>query len=208
MHNAIDTIKDIVGLDQLEIVDVISESVTDMIPGLGEILTNIKIKKLGKRLTLVETELNQIKVRISKETNLEKVEQIKDFVLPIFLQKLMEEDEDQKIKYLVKSINRTIDEKSLNESHLVLIFDILDNLRCMEIDFLISLIDNIPFLENKNISQNIIKFIETKLEKMGLIEMANSVKLVPAPEMKTVSMAYSNETAITELGKEFINFIR
>lgn len=208
MHNAIESIKKIIGLEQLEIVEVLGESVPDMTPVLGSILTNIKIKRLAKRLTLVETELNQIRDFISVETNLDKVEQIKDFVLPIFLQKLLEEDEEQKIKYLARSINKVINAGSLNESHLVIILDILDNLRCIEIDYLISLIDNTSFLDKENMSQNIIKFIETKLEKIGLIEMANSIKFAPSKEYDTLAATYQNETVVTELGNEIVNFIR
>lgn len=206
MHNIINTIKDIVGLDSLELVEVVGESVPDMTPFLGSILTNIKIKRLAKRLTSVESELNQIREIIAVEPNQEKVNQVKEFVLPIFLEKLLEEDEDQKVKYVVNSIKRFIEEETLNESQLILIFDIIDKLRCVEVDYLISLRDNTEFLPSVEASENIITFIENKLERIGLIHIANLGKFVVNKEGGP-AYRYSDKTKISNLGNEILNFI-
>lgn len=203
----IDNLREIAGLEPLEIVEVLGESVPDMTPVVGSIITNVKIKRLAKRLTRVESDINHIKDVISVETNQRKVEQIKDFVFPIFLQQLLEEDEEQKIKYVINSIKRFVDEDTLNESQLILIFDILDKLRCIDVDYLISLNDDIEFLPDVEASANIITFIESKLEKIGLIHIANLGKLI-ANQEGGPAVSYSEKTIISDLGKEILNFIR
>ncbi|MGA6580838.1 hypothetical protein [Providencia sp. NPDC089923] len=207
-NNIVTAIKKIVGLDNYEVGELVSEIVSDATPVINSILRHIKMKRLMERLSMLETTINEINNRINSEVNQETVNRVQNFAFPIFLQKLLEEDEDQKIKYLVNSIHTIINKQTLNESHLVLIFDILDELRCIEIEYLISLVEEKPFLENETISRNIVKFIEIKLERMGLIEMADSVKFTPAPKKETISMVYSDKTKITELGREFISFIR
>ncbi|MEX3743560.1 hypothetical protein [Lysinibacillus xylanilyticus] len=208
MHNVINTIKDMAGFEHKEIMELLGESVSDMAPVLGSILTNIKIKRLAKRLTVVESEINQIRDTISVTPNLEKIEQIRDFVLPIFLQKLLEEDEEQKIKFVVNSIKRFVEEDTLNDFQLILIFDILDELRCIEIDYLKSLRDGKEFLPEVEASANIITFIENKLEGIGLIHIANRGKLIANSELGSAAVSISDKTEISGLGKEFLNFIR
>lgn len=207
MHNIIDALKDLANLEKIEIAEVIGESAADMTPVVGSFLTNLKIKRLAKRLAMAESDISQIRDIISVTPNQEKVEQMKNFVLPIFLQKLLEEDEEQKIKFVVNSIKRFAGEDALNDSQLILIFDILDELRCIEIDYLKSLRDAIEFLPGVEASANIITFIENKLEGIGLIHIANLGKLMANPELGTAAVSFSDETEITELGKEFLNFI-
>lgn len=207
MNNIIETLKDLADFEKLEVAEMVGESVADMTPVLGSFLTNLKIKRLAKRLTMAESDISQIRDIISATSNQEKVEQMKNFVLPIFLQKLLEEDEEQKIKFVVNSIKRFVEEEVLNDSQLILIFDILDKLRCIEIDYLKSLRDGIEFLPGVEASANIITFIENKLERIGLIHIANLGKLIAVPEEKGVAVSFSDNTEISELGKEFLNFI-
>ncbi|QPQ35884.1 hypothetical protein [Lysinibacillus sp. JNUCC-52] len=205
MHNIMNALKDLADFEKLDIAEVISESAADMTPVLGSFLTNLKIRRLAKRLTSVEAEINQIRDLISATPNQEKVEQMKDFVLPIFLQKLLEEDEEQKLKFVVNSIKRFIEVDTLDESQLILIFDILDKLRFIEIDYLKSLRDGIEFLPGVNASANIITFIEDKLEGIGLIHIAYRGKLVG--DTKGAAISYSDKTEISPLGIELLNFI-
>lgn len=207
MKENIKHLAELTGLDVNEIVAAATDSIPGMVPVVGGILDAIKNKRLLNRLNSIESKVDEMRIEMNKETNHEKIEFIQNFAFPLFLQKLLEEDEELKLKYLINAIKRVVKGTNLNESHLILVFDILDQLRSLEIDYLISLIEESSFIEEENLSSNMIKYIESKLERLGLIEAANKVNLIPAPEQESVAMAYADKTSATELGKELINFI-
>ncbi|WP_025785682.1 hypothetical protein [Sporosarcina sp. D27] len=205
-----DNIKHLAELTGLEVNDLLaaaSDSIPGMVPIVGGIFDAIKHKRLINRLNSIECKIDEMRTEILNETNQEKFEFIQNFAFPLFLQKLLEEDEELKIKYLINGITRVVKGTNLNESHLILVFDILDQLRSIEIGYLISLIEESSFIEEENLSSNMIKYIESKLEKLGLLEVANKVSFIAKPEKESVAMAYADRTSATELGKELINFI-
>lgn len=219
-------LRNLVGLDN-DVPGLPIETIVEAAPVIGKILTSFKIHRLSKRLEIYAEKINELSLKVTSIDDEKFVDLLKDFLFPAILQQLLEEDEDNKIGYFLDGFGNVIDNRNVNESSLLILFDTLRELRFIEIEYLITLSStyknycmkyreknnkkvNNPF-KNENF-ETIRPAIESKLERLGLINRSNS--LSHQEMLKTLDREFgrvlrrssdSSKVELTKFGNHFLN---
>lgn len=220
-NSLISNIKDLLGISA-------DTALGDLAPIIGNALQSIKIRKLGKRLNSCEEKIEIISTKLSVIDDEKFVTLLKEFLFPSILQHLLDEEEDRKTSYFLNGFEFVIDNKLINESKILIFYDILRELRVVEIEYLSTLslaykqyrkklresgerVEN-PF-DNEEFS-TMKHTIEVKLEGLGLIKTSRSdsakdsfnlmVKKLNTPPYLGSRTVIKDEVYITNFGNEFL----
>lgn len=177
------------------------ETFIDQIPIIGKIITTHKIHKLTKGLSRNSDQLERLSTKVEGIDDVNFSELLKIFLFPHVLTEMLEEDEESKIAYFLDGFEQVVDNVIKDKSKILLYYDVLKELRFIEIEYLITLstpykvflMDNEPEqekdigsrLSNYFKSEEFIKFktvIENKLERLGLL---NTGRLISFKEIIT-----------------------
>lgn len=229
-EETIDQVKSLIGDQNFAGLDILAGTISEVAPVISNIITSFKIRRLSKRLALHEKKIQNLSQKLVSIEDDKFVDLLKNFLFPSILQQLLEEDEDNKTGYFLDGFGNVIDKKIIDESRILILYDILKNLRYIEIEYLISLsskykrycrdikmstkqqVDK-PFDDLKFKSIKIA--IESKLEGLGLIDTGRSISYEEV--MKNLNddlKRYTNriagtkripETKLTSFGQEFLN---
>jgi|GEM_PF-6036109 len=212
----IEDIIDITGETGSELVGgLISDALLGQIaPGLVSVIFSYKQKRMEKMILLA---LDEIKGRLnSLEFLVREFDDsyyIKEELLPIFFDYVIDETQEEKIQFLVNGLEYNLKKKNKQQDELIIYFDILKELRVSDIDYLLRFGKDFTVLGmylNKYFSdENLFEeqimsgtemYMQNKLNRLGLIRIINST------EKNTNSTDI--KIRLSKLGCEFIEYFR
>lgn len=219
----IDDVKNLLGSDETRDLGMFLESLSELAPGIGNLIQSHKIRRLQKRLSANEDQIRELRFKVSSIDDEHFVDLLKNFLFPSILEYILQEDEDNKIGYFLDGFGKVIDDKIINQSKILILYDILRNLRFVEIEYLTSLTyEYIDF--NRKVNDGVensspfrkgdfleIKYaVEANLEKMGLIKTSRNISSNDLKDaLKRLSYNSSlqskDRTEITKFGYNFLN---
>lgn len=235
----LEQLKSILDIKEGSGIEMAFDAIFDQIPLIGKILTTIKLRKLKRRMNEHSEKLTFLESKISTIEDNKFTDLIKNFLFPIILQELIEEDEDNKIAYFLNGFEQVIDSKITDKSKILVYYDVLRELRFIDIEYLIKLTwvyehhlinnsisnDNLVDLDateerygSKLYSYfksddfgNINVFVESKLEKLGLIDLGKSITYEEIFERMALQEKYSisnfnDGIKVTSFGHNFLDF--
>lgn len=201
----------LLGNENFEGLEIIVGTLGEQAPIIGRMLTSFKVRRLSKRLAFHERKIAELSRKIVTIDDSKFVDLLKNFLFPSILQQLLDEDEDNKTGYFLEGFKKTIDQRLLDESKLLIFFDTLKGLRFVEIEHLISLSNEYKESQQQKRSQSSVQFedgiiyaIESKLEHKGLIKTPNSLNIQNKEDGPAI--IYYNESELTVFGREFLDF--
>lgn len=177
--NELESIKSLIGIDEDSHLSSIFDVLSEQAPVIGRVLTSYKIHRLSKRLKASEAKLNELEFKVNQIDDEEFLGVIKNFVFPIVLQQLLDEDEDNKIGLVLEGFGSILDEETIKESKFLIFYDLLKQLRFIEIEYLFtfSQCDNRPYEELEYFRsgefEDIKYVVENKLQRLGLLSIPN-----------------------------------
>lgn len=193
----INHMKSLIGIEQGSEIELVFDSLMDQAPVIGKFISTYKIHRLGKRLSVCETEIGILSNKVELIDDLNFIEFLKGFLFPSLLEDMLNEDEDNKIEYFLNGFAYVIDEIIDDKSKVLIYYDVLRELRFIEIEYLISLTSEYKRFRNRknNGNENITEMfyfakmkrenrefgnlywsIENKLERLGLIDTGRQLK--------------------------------
>lgn len=190
-------------------------TISEMVPFLGRALQSIKIHRLGTRLEVFEDVINELQQKVKVIDDEKFTCFLKEFLFPITLQNLLDDEEDKKTSLFLDGFNKIIESRNDDESIILMYYDILRDLRYNEIIRLIEIGE--PYIEYESLGTNsyayayyieenndVHFYIELKLAKLGLIKTPYQTNL----DMKKEGLTYRelNRAELTSLGKKFLDF--
>lgn len=189
--------------------------VGQVVPGIATTFLSYKQKRTEKMLCnaidQIKEDISKIKDKLSQMSKEEK-NFITDKVIPIALESISKELQEEKVKFIVNGIKNVINNKITDEDIIIAYYDILNDLRMVDIKILINLYNEskkeIKICDvEKNIDiTNLYEAVEThivrKLENFCLI----TVKKTWGNLEGRMSKPTPDKLAISKLGTEFIEF--
>ena len=193
-------------------------SIGELAPFIGEAIQSIKIRKLAGRLDACEDKVKYLSDKVKVIDDEKFVVFLKEFMFPSILQALLEEEEDKKTGLFLDGFDTVIDRRYTEESKILIYYDILRELRSVEINYLISLstervmyqINNVtedtfkPFFDSK--SSDLQFFIEMNLSKYGLIKNPHQANIEIVGE--EIRLEDVTSAKLTPFGYNFLNFFK
>lgn len=227
-----DNIQSIIGVEPGSEISLIFESISDQVPVIGKILTSYKIHRLGVRLKRHEKQINELSEKVNNIEDIKFLEIVRGFLFPNILQELLDEDEDNKIGYFLDGFGNAIDKQISDKDRILIFYDILRELRFIEIEYLISMSSEAQryksamFYENRvypedpfdnNDFKEMQFAIESKLERIGLIDKGRLItysqimkKMNDGISRRQRGLATSSfdseEVKLTNFGYKFLKF--
>ncbi|MCL1701637.1 hypothetical protein [Lysinibacillus sp. Bpr_S20] len=229
-NEIVESFKNLIGESNFNVLEFFSGAIGDVAPIISNVMTSFKIYRLKNRLEKHESKLKELSEKVVSVDDEKFADLLKKFLFPAILQQLLDEDEDNKTGYFLDGFGNVIDKNIIDQSRILILYDILRNLRFVEIEYLISLSSTyrsyyrtLIFNKNENVENTFdnIQFsslkipIESKLESLGLI---NTGKSISYDEMmrnfnndlkrQKNSLPRTNRTpvvTITPFGNEFLN---
>lgn len=224
-------VKSLMGIDTDPKFELAFETLFDQAPIIGKILTSYKIHTLGQRLKLHDKKINEISEKVNQIEDSDFLDIVKNFLFPIILQELLDEDEDNKIGYFLDGFGQVVENCISDKSKILIYYDVLKELRFIEIEYLISFSSasqrakNRKFYEDRVFPKSIfdtkdfmeMRFaIENKLERLGLIDTGRLIsynqimkKINDKLKVSGRGIATNDErdqVKITTFGYKFLNF--
>ncbi|MDY7223989.1 hypothetical protein [Halalkalibacterium halodurans] len=231
MNNHIKTVHYLMGLGDNEEVELLSNVLMEAMPYIGRFLTSFKFYRLEKRLKKHAKTIDEMKARVELIDDIQFTELLKEFLFPMVLQGLLDEDEDNKVGYFLDGFSHTIDSKISDKAKILKFYDILKELRFIEIEYLISFSREYKRYKSEYIFENkkmlddhfengdfkmIRPAIENKLENLGMIDTGRLLSYeqimgIMNDERRNRKRHlalpdYTTKTALTVFGNEFLNF--
>ncbi|MBT2637014.1 hypothetical protein [Bacillus sp. ISL-39] len=180
-------------------------------PGLVSARASYKQRKSEERIQLalqiMGGRLDEINAIVSRLTPTEN-KFVDDVVFPFVLENVSDEPEASKIQYLVNLFESIIEHRITDQELIISYYDVLKSLRFMDIR---RLIEQTPEYRERIVSNEVqlnvdlsaegekkrafLKFIDNKLEQLGLIQTITFEDVPP-------------DGPITKFGEDFIKFIK
>lgn len=230
--NLQEQIKLLAGVEEGTKLDVIFDVFAEQVPFVGNLLTTLKINKLGDRLKTHQNKINEISKKVNRIDDVDFTAFLKDFLFPVVLQQLLEEDEDNKVGYFLDGFEQVVDHSINDKAKILRFYDLLKQLRFFEIEYLISLSTRRKVFEMNNVAlyeqvhEERFSYFETrsfkemklstenKLESLGLIETGRLVSYTEIMEKLSkevsrkhgVSPNFKDEVEVSEFGHKFLEF--
>lgn len=230
--NLSESVKSLCGIEIGSEIEFIFEGLSDSAPFIGRVITSYKIYKLRKYLERLENEIDIIKEKVKHIHEPQFKDLLTNFLFPKVLQNLMEEDEENKIAYFLKGFEFVIDNEIYDKAKILMYYDVLSELRFIEIQYLISIssLYKMYLLDaeynGKQIKNKITKkqfgelkpTIENKLERLGLVNTGrlltyNQIMKILNESIKLYERGISStntndEIHLTKFGNDFLGFFR
>jgi bifunctional DNA-binding transcriptional regulator/antitoxin component of YhaV-PrlF toxin-antitoxin module len=159
------TLKEMMGISPGSQLEFIFESVSQVAPYVGKVITAYKIHRLEKRFKEHETRIKNIQQKI-EWLSPELIEFVKGRVFPFVLEDLLNEAQDQKVEFILNGFEVVIEKEFTEEDKIISYFDILRQLR---VDELMSLL---------NYDYEYFRMMEEKRKNIGLSNEADVKKII------------------------------
>jgi hypothetical protein len=189
-------------------------------PGVVTTYLSYKQKRSEK---MILKALDEIKRKVDTiESNLQKlsddqIDFIKEKVLPFVLDNIIDEEQEEKIIFIINAFGNIIEYKITDEDRIFMYFDILKNLRILDITMLISIEQNETqndLSETRKMTEEEIKKVDItiasknhilrKLKHYNLINILETLIDLGGDE----SIINDDRLHVSVLGKAFLNFFR
>ena len=190
-------------------------TISELIPFIGKALQTLKIHKLSRRLESFEGKINELQQKVVIIDDEKFTSFLKEFLFPLTLQNLLDEEEDKKTDLFLDGFDTVVDSKNDNEYDILMYYDILRELRYKEIIHLITIgepyikyesveIKNYAYAFSVEEKNDIHFYIELKLAKLGLIKTPYQSNLDFAED----GLIFNNlkRAELTSFGEKFFNF--
>lgn len=183
----------------------------EQVPVIGKIISTIKYRRLSKRLKDNEQKIKKLSTKVNNIDDADFIDFLKNFLFPSILQNIMEEDEDAKIGYFLDGFEQVIDEEVVDKSKILIMYDLLRELRYIEIEYLISFSSEYKVFEmdyyydtgeyveshfnhfDTKTFNEIKPAIEIKLERLGLLDTERLLTYKEIKEKIDESVALSSK---------------
>ncbi len=187
------------------------------IPGVTTAVLSYKQKKtermLSKAIDELKVQINEINSKL-KCMKKEEIMFVQESLIPIALENIEKELQEEKIKYIINGISTSISDRITDIDLMLSYYDILDKLRIIDIKILIDLYEESKkmvrtYLEDtdrsiKNEYEAAEMYIAKKLENMGLI----SIKKTMDEFNRWVTKPRKSAMHISKLGCYIIEFFK
>ena len=194
-------------------------TLAELCPYIGEFLQSYRISKLEKRLKSHEIKIEMLLKKVTSIDDNEFVAFLKEFLFPSTLQMMLDEEEDSKTGLFLNGFETATETKINDESRLLIYYDVIRELRFIEIQYLIYLFNENESKSKKN-NQNSIShsffdkklidlqlFSEAKLAKFSLIRFPGQVYVEIVGDQHRMN-SVEKEQKITSVGIQFLRFFK
>ncbi|MEH6957773.1 hypothetical protein [Neobacillus drentensis] len=181
----INSLKEMMGISPGSQLEMIFDSVSQVAPYVGKVITSYKIYRLEKRFKNNETRISKIERKIESSSPVI-TDFIKGKVFPFVLEDLLNEAQDDKIEFILNGFETVIDKKITEEDKIIAYFDVVRELRVDELKTLFNYdhtyftllqekrksesIDYRKEIESWKLNEGYYKYIKSKLSTLGLIK--------------------------------------
>lgn len=179
----------------------------EMVPYLGKAYQMWKMNRFEKRLKESEHKLKELSAQLTS-TDDATYEFMKERVIPIAIEQLIEEHQDQKIDYILNGLSSTIDNVSWDEDFVLEFYDTLRNLKYADLRRLMYYADHDKYYPEtifyKGSSlDGLSNRIDAKLIGMHLIQVKRTLNMLEGFETEI----NNKDVSLTKYGEDFANFI-
>lgn len=182
----------------------ILENGIDFVPYIGKLVQTVKINRLIRRFKEHDKKINFIS-HLAADSVLSS-EYISQRIFPIIFSDLFEEHEDAKINLILNGFENVFIEENRNESVIINFYDMLRNLRYLDLKRLFYLAglteETITFVQESDV-HGLIRNIDRRLENNGLLNIKKTWKDIGDSD----SDKDRNDIEISLYGKKFLKFI-
>lgn len=187
-------------------------SIGELAPFVSNGIQSFKIRRLAKRLDTCEGKIDYLSQKVKIIDDDDFVIFLKEFLFPSILQSLLDEEEDKKTSLFLDGFETVIDNRIIEESKILILYDVMRELRFIEIQYLLSLWDEgrnentqiNPFA--KGIKQDLLFLIQIKLTKYGLIRSPIQMNVEVVDD--DIRLLDIGEDELTKAGMDFLTFYR
>lgn len=182
----------------------ILENGIDFVPYIGKFVQTVKINRLIRRFKEHDKKINFIS-HLAADSVLSS-EYISQRIFPIIFSDLFEEHEDAKINLILNGFENVFIEQNSNESVIINFYDMLRNLRYLDLKRLFYLAglteETITFVQESDV-HGLIRNIDRRLENNGLLNIKKTWKDIGDSD----SDKDRNDVEISLYGNKFLKFI-
>ncbi|SLK12924.1 MULTISPECIES: hypothetical protein [unclassified Paenibacillus] len=180
------------------------ENGIDFVPYIGKLIQTVKINRLIRRFKEHDKKINFIS-HLAADSVLSS-EYISQRIFPIIFSDLFEEHEDAKINLILNGFENVFIEENKNESVIINFYDMLRNLRYLDLKRLFYLAglteETITFVQESDV-HGLIRNIDRRLENNGLLNIKKTFKDIGNSD----SDKDRDDIEISLYGKNFLKFI-
>ncbi|WP_339169066.1 hypothetical protein MKX75_07380 [Paenibacillus sp. FSL R5-0341] len=182
----------------------ILENGIDFVPYIGKLIQTVKINRLIRRFKEHDKKINFIS-HLAADSVLSS-EYISQRIFPIIFSDLFEEHEDAKINLILNGFENVFIEENKNESVIINFYDMLRNLRYLDLKRLFYLAglteETITFVQESDV-HGLIRNIDRRLENNGLLNIKKTWKDIGDSD----SDKDRDDVEISLYGNKFLKFI-
>jgi hypothetical protein len=171
-------LKEMMGISPGSQLELIFDSVSQVAPYVGKVITAYKIHRLEKRFKDHEVRIIDIQNKI-ESLHPEFTEFIRGRVFPFVLEDLLNEAQDNKVEFILNGFETVIDNEYTEEDKILSYFDILRQLRVDELKSLLNYDEeynqtrkNKDYRDESEIQKlmdGYYKYIDSRLSSFGLL---------------------------------------
>ena len=176
-------------------------SLSDITPIVGNFVTGVRLNRFDKRIKKNEIKIREI-FRVMSEHDIEFFAEIVG--VPVF-ENIMQDQEDDKAEFLLLGFENCVKNDIKDEELIVFYFDLLTELRVMDLKRLVShsrRTDERPIIPiNGSYEEVLVESSDVKLKRMGLIQARTSYI---TDNVETINRS---SIKISENGNSFLDFI-
>ncbi|SEL09947.1 hypothetical protein [Paenibacillus sp. OK003] len=182
----------------------ILENGIDFVPYIGKLVQTVKINRLVRRFKEHDKKINFIS-HLAADSVLSS-EYISQRIFPIIFSDLFEEHEDAKINLILNGFENVFIEENRNESVIINFYDMLRNLRYLDLKRLFYLAglteETITFVQESDV-HGLIRNIDKRLENNGLLNIKKTWEDIGDSD----SDKDRDDIEISLYGNKFLGFI-
>ncbi|MDA2110294.1 hypothetical protein PDN20_14735 [Bacillus cereus] len=218
--DVVESVKNLLGVEEGSNVELVFDNIGSVAPYISGAITSHRINRLKKRLEEHQERLMVIESKLQRKDATFN-EFLKQKAFPIILEDIMNDAQDEKVKFLFNGFENIIDQEIKDENRIIAYCDILRELRLDDIKKLLTFTGEYRYnitgklnnLLSVSASQEEIKkhyenqaykkYIQNRLERMGLLGIVAS----PGKNnMESIQNIAKSEIGISTFGRHLIEF--
>ncbi|MEW9671074.1 hypothetical protein [Ammoniphilus sp. 3BR4] len=172
-------------------------------PIAGALINHYRFNRIEKRLNEINSRFDRLEKEIRQQPT-DVGEFIKHKIFPLVLENVFDEQQDEKIQYIINGFETTVEHQLIDEDLTYTYFDILRQLRMAEL----KLLNKYGMDEKDNLTdepiQGVNKYVVNKLQQLGLVSITLTWGDIGGGD-KPLS---SDRIALSEFGRQFIKFFK